>query len=66
MWNLEGQYVTGLYLQKFPVSGEVINSRVKYGGSVQHTVKLSKPIEVFGAIKLIVLLDDVEVKTVTA
>lgn len=65
MWNLEGQYVTGFYLNKFPVSGEVVLSRVKYGGKVQHTVKLSKPVEVYGAVKDMVLLEDSEVKTVT-
>ena len=64
MWNLEGQYVTGLYLQMFPVGGTVTESRVKYGGSVQHTVQLNQPIQVFGSVKTVVLLDDSEVQTV--
>ena len=37
MWNLEGQIVRGYYFG-VPVEGVVTLSRVKFGGSVQHTV----------------------------
>jgi len=39
-WNLEGEKVLGLYLDYVPVIGEVVESRVTYGGGVAHTVKL--------------------------
>ena len=35
-WNLEGLYVRGLYMNEHEVSGQVVLSRVKYGGSVSH------------------------------
>jgi len=47
-WNLEGMWVWGMYLDLLPVSGKVINSRVCYGGEVQHTVVLDQPLSVFG------------------
>jgi len=39
-WNLEGKMVIGNYLNYMPVYGEVLNSRVKLGGRVVHTVKV--------------------------
>jgi hypothetical protein len=60
-WNLEGKKVSGLYLNLFPVGGEVVESRVKYGGSVQHTVVLNQPIQVFGSTKDRVLLGESEI-----
>ena len=44
-WNLEGLKVEGNYMGDFPVSGKVELSRVRYGGEVQHTVVLDKPLE---------------------
>jgi len=42
-WNLEGMRVKGLYLDgDQPVSGKVTLSRVCYGGSVSHHIKLDK------------------------
>jgi hypothetical protein len=35
----------------FPVSGEVVLSRVCYGGGVQHTVVLEQPLTVFGRVR---------------
>ena len=64
MWNLEGQTVTGMYLNMFSVKGQVSESRVKYGGQVQHTVELERPIVVFGSKKDRVLLDSNEVQFV--
>ena len=60
MWNLEGQIVRGEYFGS-PVEGVVTESRVKYGGSVQHTVDLFFPITMFGDERTTVLLDDSEV-----
>jgi hypothetical protein len=50
-WNLEGLRVWGHYLDMFPVSGEVVLSRVCYGGGVQHTVVLEQPLTVFGRVR---------------
>lgn len=57
-WNKEGQHVAGMYLNSFTVSGTVTESRVKYGGEVQHRVALDTPVEVFGRITDVLLLDD--------
>ena len=46
-WDLTGMKVWGMYLNTFPVSGTVKSSRVKYGGTVQHTVTLDEPLTVF-------------------
>lgn len=43
MWNLEGQRVMGDYYGT-PVIGTVVDSRVKYGGKVQHTVELEQAV----------------------
>ena len=40
MWNLEGMQVTGTYLDEVEVAGRVTLSRVAYGGSVEHHVKI--------------------------
>ena len=60
MWNLEGQIVRGEYFGH-KVEGVVTLSRVKYGGSVQHTVDLFFPITMFGQERTSVLLDASEV-----
>jgi hypothetical protein len=60
MWNKEGQRVAGVYLGAYTVSGLVTESRVRYGGSVQHTVKLDAPVEVFGRSADVLLLDDTD------
>ena len=57
-WNKEGQQVAGLYLGAYAVSGLVTESRVRYGGTVQHTVKLDAPVVVFGRTAEVLLLDD--------
>ena len=46
MWNLEGLTVRGTYFG-LPVEGVVTESRVKYGGTVQHTIDLFRPISLF-------------------
>jgi hypothetical protein len=60
MWNKEGQRVSGRYLGTYTVTGVVLESRVKYGGSVQHTVKLDRPIVVHGRSAEVLLLDNSE------
>ena len=60
MWNLEGQTVRGYYFGH-QVEGVVILSRVKFGGTVQHTVDLFFPITMFGSERTTVLLDASEV-----
>lgn len=60
MWNREGQRVAGVYLNTYTVSGLVTESRVKYGGTVQHTVKLDQPTTVFGRVADVLLLDEAD------
>jgi len=60
MWNLEGLTVRGEYFG-LPVEGVVTESRVKYGGTVQHTVNLFFPITMFGSERTTVLLDANEI-----
>lgn len=64
-WNLEGQRVAGVYLGAYTVSGTVTESRVKYGGKVQHTVKLDTPMVVFGRNAEVLLLDNDDLFTKT-
>jgi hypothetical protein len=58
MWNREGTRVAGVYLKSFTVTGLVTESRVKYGGRVQHTVKLDAPVTVFGRVAEVLLLTE--------
>ncbi len=57
-WNREGDFITGNYLGMFPYAGKIFESRVKYGGKVQHTVKLLSPINVFGDVRDAILVDE--------
>ena len=50
-WNLEGKRINGLYMGLFPYSGLVEDSRVKYGGQVQHTVLVDEPFKVYGVVR---------------
>jgi hypothetical protein len=43
-WVLDGQKIKANYLGEV-VSGMVVDSRVKYGGKVQYTVNLDKPVQ---------------------
>ena len=60
MWNREGQRVAGVYLGAYTVSGTVTESRVRYGGTVQHTVELDQPVTVFGRSAEVLLLNDTD------
>jgi hypothetical protein len=57
-WDKTGSFISGLYLDMFPISGTVRESRVKYGGQVQHTVDLVNPIKVFGVTRNVVLIEE--------
>lgn len=57
-WNLEGKRINGLYLGLWPYTGTVESSRVKYGGSVQHTVKVDEPFKVYGEMRERILVED--------
>lgn len=43
-WNLEGSRIEARYIGTHKVTGVVTNSRVKYGGEVQHSVDLDTPL----------------------
>lgn len=57
-WDLTGKRITGLYLGLFPYTGTVMESRVKYGGKVQHTVQVDEPIKVYGEVRETILVDE--------
>jgi hypothetical protein len=57
MWNLEGLRVSAVYMEEFPIVGQVVLSRVALGGRVKHTVVLDEPIEVYGNLRYRVLID---------
>jgi len=59
-WDRTGTRVAGVYLNAYTVSGLVTESRVKYGGAVQHTVQLDTPLEVFGRVADVLLIDEKE------
>lgn len=44
-WIREGQKVRAAYLSEYIITGTVLESRVKYGGEVAHTLLLDKPLE---------------------
>lgn len=47
-WNRENQKVIGRHkMNGHHYLGQITSSRVKLGGTVQHTVKLVAPIELF-------------------
>lgn len=57
-WNLEGKRINGIYLGLFPYTGTVTESRVKYGGEVQHTVRVDEPFKVYGEVRNVILVTD--------
>jgi len=64
MWNLKGEYIEATYLGDYKVTGKVLNSRVKYGGGVQHHIKLVKPITIYGTERESMLIDHKDVQRV--
>lgn len=63
-WNLEGKRVNGLYMGMFPYTGLVTESRVKYGGQVQHTVVVDEPFRVHGDLRERVLVSITEINRI--
>ena len=63
-WNLEGQRINGLYMGLFPYSGLVLDSRVKFGGDVQHTVLIDEPIKVYGEVRDMILVSKGEINRI--
>ncbi len=57
-WNLEGKHINGIYLGLYPYSGRVVESRVKYGGDVQHAVVVDEPFKVYGEIRERILVTE--------
>ena len=63
-WKLEGRRVSGLYLGLFPFSGTVVESRVKYGGAVNHTVEVDQPFLVYGNMRERIGVNIEEIQTI--
>lgn len=61
-WNKDGSTIKAVYLDR-PITGVVLNSRVKYGGQVQYQVQLEQPIFLPWSTEArdIVLVDDSDV-----
>lgn len=57
-WNKDGHTVKGLYLSEYPVTGKVVESRVKYGGAVSYWICLDEPLYLFGSHRDVVTLDE--------
>ena len=45
-WHLEGKVVKIAYLGEYEAIGTVVDSRVCYGGTVKHYVRLDSPVKV--------------------
>jgi len=43
-WNKERHTVKAMYLSEYPAIGVVVETRIRYGGSVQHELKLKEPL----------------------
>ena len=56
-WNLEGKRINGLYLGAWPFTGTVEESRVAYGGTVKHTVRVDEPFKVYGEVRERIIVD---------
>ena len=63
-WDLTGNRVNGLYMGLFPYSGLVTESRVKYGGDVQYTVKVDEPFNFAFADRDVVLVSVTEINRI--
>ena len=63
-WDLTGDRVNGMYMGLWPYSGLVTESRVKYGGDVQYTVKLDEPIKAYGSVRDVVLVSITEINRI--
>ena len=57
IWDQTGATISGEYKGVY-YAGKVTDSRVKYGGTVQHTVELFEPITVQGNVRHTILVED--------
>lgn len=57
-WDRTGESVVGSYMKLFTFKGTVISSRIKYGGKVQHQIKLDCSLAVFGRVADTILVDN--------
>ena len=60
-WNKDGSTVKGLYLNEYPVTGKVIESRVKYGGEVSYWIRLDEPLYLFHTFRNTVSLNEKQI-----
>lgn len=56
--SLIGERINGLYMGLFPYTGMVVESRVKYGGKIQHTVVVDEPFVVYGELRERILVEN--------
>ena len=59
-WNKDGHTVKGLYLNEYPVTGVVKESRVKYGGEVSYWIELEESFYLFHTLRDSVILSENE------
>lgn len=57
-WNLEGKRINGIYLGLWTYTGTVIESRVKYGGQVSHTVQVDQPFKAYGEVRERIVVEE--------
>ena len=60
-WNKDGSTVRAMYLSEYPVTGVVIESRVKYGGEVSYWLTLTEPFYMNGELRKTVMVDERQV-----
>lgn len=62
MWQRDGQNVEFRYTGNDQYyRGQVESSRVKYGGTVQHCVRLHEPVVIYGTKRTHLLVDEPEI-----
>ena len=59
-WNKDGHTVKGLYLNEYPVTGVVKESRVKYGGEISYWIELEESFYLFHTLRDNVILSENE------
>ena len=59
-WNKDGHTVKGLYLNQYPVTGVVKESRVKYGGEVSYWIDLKESFYLFHTLRDNLILSENE------
>lgn len=60
-WNKDGSTVRAMYLSEYPVTGKVIESRIRYGGEVSYWLELDEPLFLFGSIRDRVIVNENQV-----